>query len=255
MVVGERAPRHERGDHREAGELHQLAQRLGGAGLEDAAAGVDHRALRLGHQPGGVLDLLGVTLGVGLVAGEVDRLGPVPVHRLVGDVLGHVDEHRTRATRRGDVERLADDARDVGGVGDQPVVLGDRHGDADGVGLLEGVGADHRVRHLPGDDHQRDAVHVRVAQRRDDVGRRRTAGDHGHARSAGCVRVPLGHVARALLVAHEDVADRRVDERVVHGQDGAAREAEHDLRVLHLEALDEGLGSGELHGGFLSAAW
>ena len=248
VVVGERAARHEGGDHREAGELDQLAQRLGGAGLEDAAARVDHRPLRLGHEPGGVLDLLGVALGGGLVAGEVDGLGPVPVHRLVGDVLGHVDEHRAGAAGGRDVERLPDHPRDVGGVGDQPVVLGDRHGDADGVGLLERVGADHRVRHLAGDDHQRDAVHVGVAQRGDDVGGGRAAGDHGHARSAGGVRVALGHVAGALLVAHEDVADRRVDERVVDGQDGAAREAEHDLRLLHLEALDEGLGSGELHG-------
>ena len=50
VVVGERAARHERGDHREAGELDQLAQRLGGARLEDAAAGVDHGALRLAHE-------------------------------------------------------------------------------------------------------------------------------------------------------------------------------------------------------------
>ena len=248
MVVGERAPRHQRGDHREAGELDQLAQRLGGPGLEDAATGVDHRALRLAHEPGGVLDLLGVALGGGLVAGQVDRLGPVPVHRLVGDVLRHVDEHRTGATGGGDVERLPDHPRDVGRVGDQPVVLGDRHGDADGVALLEGVGPDHRVGHLAGDDHQRDAVHVGVAERRDDVGRRRAAGDHGHAGAAGHVRVPLGHVAGALLVAHEDVADRRVDQRVVDGEDRTAGEAEHDLGVLHLEALDQCLGSGELHG-------
>ena len=66
--------------------------------------------------------------------------------------------------------------------------------------------------------------------------------------AAGGVRVALGHVAGALLVAHEDVADRRVDERVVDGEDRTAGEAEHDLRVLHLEALDECLGSGELHG-------
>jgi hypothetical protein len=59
-------------------------------------------------------------------------------------------------------------------------------------------------------------------------------------------------VAGALLVTHEDVADRRVNQRVVDRQDGTAGEAEHDLRVLHLEALDEGLGSGQLHGFVLS---
>ena len=100
----------------------------------------------------------------------------------------------------------------------------------------------------PGDHDERDGVHVRVAERRDDVGGGRAARHHGHARTAGGVGVALGHVAGALLVAHEDVADRRVDERVVDGQDRTAGEAEHDLRLLHLEALDEGLGSGELHG-------
>ena len=45
VVVGERAAGHQRGDDVDVGQLGQLAQRLGGARLEDAAAGVDHRAL------------------------------------------------------------------------------------------------------------------------------------------------------------------------------------------------------------------
>ena len=75
-----------------------------------------------------------------------------------------------------------------------------------------------------------------------------TAGDHRDAGPAGRVRVAARHVTGALFVAHEDVPDRRVDERVVDGEDRPAREAEHDLHLLHLEALDQGLGSGELHG-------
>src|SRR5947199_100160 len=59
--------------------------------------------------------------------------------------------------------------------------------------------------------------------------------------------IALGHVPGALLVTHEDVADGRVDDGVVHGQDGAARQAEEDLDLLHLQALDEGLGSRQLH--------
>ena len=41
---------------------------------------------------------------------------------------------------------------------------------------------------------------------------------HGDAGAAGDVGVALGHVAGALLVAHEDVADRRVEQRVVGGR-------------------------------------
>src|SRR5262249_5033482 len=63
----------------------------------------------------------------------------------------------------------------------------------------------------------------------------------------GRVRVSARHVPRALLVAHEDVADRTVDERVVHGQDRTARKAEHDLGGFHLQALDERLSPCELH--------
>ena len=65
--------------------------------------------------------------------------------------------------------------------------------------------------------------------------------------SAGDLGVPLGHVARTLLVAHQDVPDGRVEDRVVDRQDGAAGEAEHHLHLLHLQALDQCLCSGQFH--------
>ena len=74
-----------------------------------------------------------------------------------------------------------------------------------------------------------------------------TARDHRDAGPPGRVRVARRHVAGALLVAHEDVADRRVDERVVDGEDRPTREAEHHLHTFHLETLDQGLGTGQLH--------
>src|SRR6478609_1786106 len=49
------------------------------------------------------------------------------------------------------------------------------------------------------------------------------------AGTTGRVRVPARHVARALLVPYEDVANRGIDERVVNGEDRASGEAEHDL--------------------------
>ena len=47
VVVGERAAGHQRGDDVAVDQLGELAQRLCGACLEDATAGVDDRALRL----------------------------------------------------------------------------------------------------------------------------------------------------------------------------------------------------------------
>ena len=59
-----------RGD-REAVGGAELAQLLGGVGVDHAAAGVDHRPPRVGERLGGDPDLLDVALGRGLVAGQV----------------------------------------------------------------------------------------------------------------------------------------------------------------------------------------
>ena len=155
VVVREGAAGHERGDDVDLGQLGQLAQRVGGPGLQDAAADVEHRPLGGQDQAGRLADHAGVALDVRPVAGQRvghgDIAGPVPLHRLLEHVLGDVDQHRARAAGRGDVEGLADGQRQVLGGHHQLVVLRDRAGDADGVALLEGVGADRGRRDLPGD--------------------------------------------------------------------------------------------------------
>src|SRR3546814_1367939 len=52
------------------------------------------------------------------------------------DVLGQIDDDRTRTARRGDVESLGDDRADLGRVLHQVIVLGAVARQADGVGLL-----------------------------------------------------------------------------------------------------------------------
>ena len=61
----------------------------------------------------------------------------------------------------------------------------------------------------------------------------------GNPGPAGDVGVALRHVAGALLVAHEDVADGAVQQRVVHRQDAAAGQPEDRVDALHLEGLDQ----------------
>src|SRR5579863_5576303 len=51
----------------------------------------------------------------------------------------------------------------------------------------------------------------------------------------------------ALLVAHQDVADRRVQQRVVDGEDRAAGQPEDRVDALLFEAPDQCLRSCELH--------
>ena len=107
-------------------------------------------------------------------------------------------------------------------------------------------------RDLTSDHDEWRGVHVRVADRRHDVRRPRTAGDHRDARLAGREGVALGHVAGALLVTHEDVADRGVEDRVVDGENRATGQPEDGVDPFAFQALDQCLRSCELHNAPLS---
>ena len=251
MIIGERAASHQRRDDVDVGQLRQFAQRLRGACLQDATADVEDRPLGGKDQLGGLLDHARMTLRVGPEPRKaVDDLGigrPVPLHRVLQHVLRHVDQRRARTTCGGNAERLAHGHRQVLRRHHQLVVLGDAARDADGVAFLEGIGADRGRRHLTGDAHHGDRVHVCVAQRRDHVGGGRSTGHHGDAGTTGDVGVALRHVAGALFVAYEDVPDGAVEQGIVGRQDAATRQAEHHFDTLHLEGLDQGLGPCELH--------
>ena len=253
VAVRERAAGHQRGDDRHPGELREHPQLAGRAGADRAAADVQHRATGLEDQPGRLADLLGVRLGHGPVAGQVQLGGPPERRHRLQRGLRDVDEDRSGAPGGGDVERLRHRARDVGGIRDEEVVLRDRHRDAADVGLLEGVGPDHRRAHLPGDRDHRHRVHVRVRDRRHEVRRAGARGGHADAHLAGGGGVPLGGVAGALLVADEDVPDRGVHEGVVRREDGAARDAEDVLRPCRLQRLDQALRPRDLGAGALLA--
>ena len=145
------------------------------------------------------------------------------------------------------VERLVQDARQIVHVAHQPVVLGARPGDADRIAFLKSVVADQVRRHLAGDADERHRIHHRVGQRRHHVGRAGPRGDQRHARLAGRARVALRRVARALLVADEDVLDLLLLEKlVVDREDGAAGIAEDVLHVLVGERPYHHFGAGHL---------
>ncbi len=155
-------------------------------------------------------------------------------------VLGDVDEDRPRPSRARDEERLADGRRDLVGLGDQVIVFRDRQGHAGHVGLLEGVRAEERRGHLPGDADDRRRVEHRRRDPGHEIGRTRPRGRDAHPDSPGGARVTIGHVGRALLVAHEHVAHRRiVEHRVVGRHDRAARVAEHDVHAFLDERLPD----------------
>ena len=247
VAVREGAARHQCGDHRDAGQLGQFPQLFGGLAADDPAADVEHGFVRGGDQLGGLVDLTVVRFGVRLVARQIHARRPAERARGLQHVFRDVDEHRARPSAGGDVEGLGHHPRDVVAVADQEVVLGDRHGDAGDVGLLEGVRADQRAADLPGHGDHRDRIHLRVGQRCHQVGGPGTRGGHHDADLPGGVRVAAGCVAGTLLVANQDVPQLlRVEQRVVDGEHGAAGDTEDDLDVELLQRPDYRLCAGEL---------
>ena len=121
VVVGERAARHQRGDDVDVGQLGELAHLLGGAGLEDAAADVEHRALGLQDQPGRLLDHPRVALGrsagsPGSDAMTSSSVGQYHSIAFCSTSLGTSTSTGPGPPGRGEVERLADRQREVLGA-------------------------------------------------------------------------------------------------------------------------------------------
>ena len=182
-------------------------------GADDAAAHVEDRPARIRERLGGEPDLLLVALGRRLVAGQMDvRDG------LVGDVGARRGPCGMSTTTgpgrpvRAMWNASCDRARDLERVLDHEAVLDDRHRDADRVGLLEAVGAEQSVRTWP--VRNTTGTESIIASQ---IGVTRFVAPGPlvpmrHADLAGRLRVALGGVTAACLVADEDVADTGVVE-------------------------------------------
>ena len=251
--AGEAAETHQRAGHRDAGGLREFQHFRRRIRADDAPADQQHRTGGLGEHLGGAVDLLGVALVGRVVAAQLDLFAPVRLGLVAEHVLGQVDQDGTRAARGRDVEGLLDGLGEVLDILDQIAVLDARPGDADDVGLLEGVVADQLRRHLAGEDHERDRVHVRRGDPGDGVGRAGAGGDQRHSRPSRGAGVAVGRVHAPLLVADEEVLQRAGEEHVVDAEDHAARVPEQMGDVFADQALDEDLGAAFLHGGAVGA--
>jgi hypothetical protein len=160
------------------------------AGLQDAVAGEDDRALGGADELDGFRMLLSIRREHGVRAVGF-RLGGFEVEGRGGllRVLGDVDQHRPGAAGLCDLEGLANGRRDVFRAGDEEVVLGDGQRDAGDVDFLESVGAEDFARDLAGDADDGDGVEHGGGDAGDEVGGAGAAGrdadaDLGHARGA-----------------------------------------------------------------------
>ena len=233
---GERALAHKRGDHGQLQRVSQFDQLIGRTGADHAAADVEHGALGTLHTLHRRANLLGIAAVSGAIRGQVHLIGIVEDHLLRQDIGRNVDQHRARTAGCGDMERFAEDGRQLIGGLQQEGVLDHGHGDADDVGLLEAVGADDAAWHLTGDDHERHAVHIGGGDAGDRVGGARAGGNDDHADVARCARIAIGLVHRALLMTGEHMMQLlAVVERVVDLDGLTARVAEHQVDALGLE--------------------
>ena len=158
-------------------------------------------------------------------------------------VAGDVDDHRPRPPGAGDVERLVDRVRDVVGRS-TPIECLEIGSVMPSTSVSWKAFVPRRsLRTWAQQEHGRDRVHVRVGDRRREVRRARAARHERDADAAARLRVALGGVAGPRLVAHEDVADRAVVQRVVDGQARAAGQPEDAVGALALEGGDQPVGA------------
>ncbi len=247
-----RAEAHQRRGDRKAGDLNQLAQQLGGfpAGVDDAAAGIDHRTPCRSEQRDGLADLRGIALHARIVGNMHVRFA----RRVIGagrelHVFRHVHHHRAGTARGRDVERFMQHLRQILDPAHQPVVLGAGPRDADGVAFLERIVTDQMRGDLSGDADQRDRVHQRVGQRRHHVGGAGTGCHQCNARQTGGAGIALRRMACALLVPHQNVLDvALLKDLVVNRKHSAAGIAEDVLDPVILERANDHRRAGHLVG-------
>ena len=127
-------------------------------------------------------------------------------------------------------------------------MLGDGQGDAGDVGFLKGVGADQLAAHLSGNANDGRRIQHRGGDAGDHVGRARSGGRDRNPNVAAGAGVAIRHMGGALLVAHQDVMDIAMFQRVIRRQNCASRITEDVLHAFALQAFPQNLCSRFCHG-------
>ena len=123
------------------------------------------------------------------------------------NILRNIHQNWAGAALGRDVERLMDGRGEVICLFDQPVHLGAGAGDANGVGFLERIRADHEGGHLTCQNHDRDRIHQGIGQACHGIGGTWPRGYKNNAGLARGARITFGGMHSTLFMAHEDVFD------------------------------------------------
>ena len=247
VVVRDGAPAHQGRDDRHVQQLGQLDQQVAGVGVDDAAAGHDHRPLAPrpacpGPWPPAPGSPSACTRAA---AGRCPgRTRSCHLH-----VERQVDQHRAGPAGAHQVERLLERAGHLGRLQHGHRHLRQRFGDGCDVDSLEVLLVQPGDGCLAGDAQDRDRVRGGRVQAGDHVGAGRAGGADTHADVAGLgPGVALGHVRGTLDVPGQDVLHPAV---VTHGGvervDGCAGQSEDGVDAFLFQDGDGGVDG--THGG------
>jgi hypothetical protein len=104
---------------------------------------------------------------------------------------------------------------------------------------LKRILTDYVARHLAGQHHQRNRIHVSGGDTGNSIGRTRAGSHQANARLASGARIAVRRVRGTLFVAHQDMLHVGLFlQRVVNVQDCPARIAEDMLDTFVLQKLD-----------------
>ena len=202
--------------------------------------------------------LLGVVQkGHGLVHGLVRNLGvrdvaadeaaflEMEIRQAHLRVLGKVQHNGAGAAGTGNVEGAGHGPGHLVGGADLVVPLADGGGEADDVGLLEGVRSQGGGGNLAGDDYHRGGVRHGIGHAGNHIGGSGAGGHNDHAGLSRDAGVALGRVDGALLVAYQHVMDHIfiVAELVVHRHNLASGIPEDGFYTFCLQGAPEGFGT------------
>ncbi len=101
-------------------------------------------------------------------------------------------------------------------------------------------------RHLAGNDHHRNRIHVGGRQAGYRIGDAGAGSDQRHADFLRTARIGVGGMHRGLFVAHQNVLEFvLIEDGVVDIQDGAAGIAEHVFDAFLGQAAHDNFGAGD----------
>ncbi len=246
MVVGDRAPAHQRRDYRHVDGFGEAHQQIARVGVDDAAARDDQRPLGCVEHRDRLFDL-GARRSrlVGL-----ERLIAVDVELDLRHlhVERQIDQHGARTTRAHQVECVLKNLRHLARFAHRHRPFGDRLGNRFDVDRLKVFLVQPRARRLAGDAQNRNRIGACRIEPGDHVGAGRTRRADAHADVArDGAGVALGHMRSALDVPREDVRDRALfAQRRVERIDRGAGHAEGLRHAFFFHHQHGSLGCGHL---------